>query len=159
MRRILIIGLLFLGAILIEESMLPFLVPGGVALRLVTLLVASLGVCNGSVVGAGVGFGVGIVVSLLTFEPLGLASLALIAVGWTAGRATARFPLATLPARLLLMFGLLALEAAVTFVAGWAFLKVAYRFHFLDLLSATLVSPAVLFLVERVAGSRAPASP
>ena len=148
MNRVTRIGLLFLAAIWIDQSVLPQFLPGGISLRLTAVLIAGLAIQRGPVVGAASGFLTGIVLSLLTCEPLGIASLALVAVGWGGGKAAERFPLSALPARIALVLGLLALEAATTFVSAWAFFGIAYRFNLLEMWAAALTSPAVL----RVAG-------
>lgn len=147
-KRIARILALFLAAIWIDQSVLPALLPGGISLRLATVLIAALAIQQGPVAAAASGFALGIVLSLLTSEPLGIASLALVAVGWVGGKAAARFPLSAFPARIALVLGLLALEAGTTFVSAWAFFGITYRFNLLEMCAAALVSPAVLWLAE-----------
>ena len=140
---------LFLGAIWLEQCFLPFLLPGRVSFRLVLLLVAALAIHRGAIVAASAGLLAGVVLSLLTHEPLGLSSLALCAVGWAGGEAALRFPLNAPPARVLLVFCLLVLEAVVTYSGGRLFFGKGYPFQDFSFLAPLLVSPLALRAVRR----------
>lgn len=139
---------LFMLAVWLEQSLLPFILPGHVSLRLVALLVMNLGFMRGPNSGAWWGFLLGLPVSVLAGEPMGIASLALTCVGWGAGQAAEHFHL-ELPAVMIVAAGaLLALEWLVVAVTGWLLFDVAYRFSLVNFLAAMLASPAV-FRVTR----------
>jgi cell shape-determining protein MreD len=139
------IVLLFVAAIWLEQGVLPFLLPGQVSFRLATLLVIGLSFARGPTAGAAAGLALGAVLALLTGEPLGLASLALVVVGWTGGEAAARLHLSLWPARVGTVLCLLLIEAATTFLAAWAVFDVVYGFRLTNLLAATAVSPLVFW--------------
>lgn len=140
--------LLFLVAIWVEQSLLPFLLPGRVSFRLVTLIVISLGVTRGPVLGGVTGFLLGIPVSLMTSEPLGVGSLSLTCVGYLAGWVAERLHLALPGTTFVLTVVLLALEWALTSAMAWMMFDVTYQFSWMNFVSAILVSPAVLWLCK-----------
>ena len=77
--------LVFVAGLLQAVVMSSILVFGG-APDLLLVVVVSLGLLRGSVVGAFFGFGAGLVVDLVTLDTLGVTSLVLTLAGFWAGR-------------------------------------------------------------------------
>jgi len=142
--------LLFLGALIIEESVLPFLLPGNPSFRLVTLLVIGYAIRRGPIVGAIVGFMAGVVLALTSTEPLGVASFSLSIVGYAAGEASNRFYVVPLIGRIALVVGLLLLEILITFFITWLLFGTAYSFIWRDIVLAALVAPLFFRILEPV---------
>ena len=96
------------------------------------------------------GFVAGIALSLASGEPLGIASLALSLVGWTASICAMRFHMRNILAQIGVVFALLTLEMVVTFLSAWAVFGIAYRFSVGGAALTALVSPAVFWTVSPV---------
>jgi rod shape-determining protein MreD len=147
-KRIAVISLLCFCAIVVEQSVLPFLVPGQIPIRLMTVIVACLAIGRPPAVAALGGFVIGVALSLASGEPLGIASLALSLIGWSAAVCAMRFHLDNVLAQIGLVFALLTLEMAVTFLAAWAVFDIPYRFSVGGMALTAFVSPAVLWAVS-----------
>lgn len=150
--------ILFLLAVWLEQSLLPFILPGQVSFRLVTLLVINLGVIRGPNVGAIAGFILGMPVALLTGQSLGVSSLVLTCVGWTAGWIADRLHPNVPGVTFLLTIGMLAMEWALTSAFIWLFFDVSYRFSWINFVAAILVSPVVLWMCRLLLTRPTPSS-
>jgi len=146
MKLTLRILVLFFLAVWLEQSVLPFVLPGQASFRLVTLMVINLGVLRGPIIASCTGFLLGILVSLLTGEPLGVGSLALTCIGYSAGWAAERLRLVLPGMTFVLTVGLLAMEWALTSLMAWLMFEVIYQFSWVNFLSAVLISPLVFWL-------------
>jgi rod shape-determining protein MreD len=80
------IALLVLGAVIVQVSFLSYLSLFGSIPDIVPVVVAILGLLGGAVVGAVAGFAAGFLLDSVLLQTLGVSSLALIAVGYMAGR-------------------------------------------------------------------------
>jgi rod shape-determining protein MreD len=97
-RLIVRLALLALGVVLLQTAAVSQVSLFGAVPDLAPLLVASIGLLTGAVVGAAGGFTVGLLVDLALLQTLGVSSLLLCLVGHVAGRVreTARDPDATI---------------------------------------------------------------
>lgn len=80
------IGLIVLAAVLLQTSFFSFVELFGVSPDLLAVVVVSLGLLGGGVVGAVCGFAAGILLDSFLLQTLGISSLALLLVGYLAGR-------------------------------------------------------------------------
>lgn len=78
-------AIVFVTAI-VQAVLISSLVVVGGAADVLLLVVISLGLLRGSVVGASAGFAGGVVIDLLTLDTLGVTSLVLTLAGFSAGR-------------------------------------------------------------------------
>ena len=112
----------------------------GVSADLTPLLVASAGFLCGSIVGAAFGFGLGMFVDVSLLQTLGVSSLALVAVGYGAGRIRElRDPAHTLVP--------IAVGAAATFVAAIIFTLLQFLLGVQAPVSLLLVREILLTVV------------
>ena len=80
------IGLLLLAAVILQLSFFSYVSLFGSIPEIVPVVVISLGLLGGAVVGAVVGFAAGLLIDSALLQTLGVSSLALLAVGYMAGR-------------------------------------------------------------------------
>jgi rod shape-determining protein MreD len=80
------VGLILLVAVVLQLSFFSYLSFFGSIPDLVPVVVASLGLLGGAVVGAVAGFAAGFVLDSALLQTLGVSSLALLAIGYFAGR-------------------------------------------------------------------------
>ena len=120
------------------------------------LVVMSLGLLGGSLSGAVAGFGIGFAIDCLLMATLGATSLALMAVGYVAGRYREGFGRPTLGATILLG-GALTLLGVTAFAAIQVGLGVdadvstiVIRDAFVTTIIGALLAPAVLWAVRRL---------
>jgi rod shape-determining protein MreD len=110
------IALILLAAVILEVSFFSYLSLFGSIPDLVPVVVASLGLLGGAVVGAVGGFVAGLILDSVLLQTLGVSSLALLAVGYMAGRYREGYELSNSLAPPL-MVGLLCLAYAALFSA------------------------------------------
>lgn len=80
------IAALVVAAVVLQASFFSFLSILGAAPDVLFVLVTALGLLGGAMVGAVVGFATGLVLDSLLLQTLGASSLALLTVGYLAGR-------------------------------------------------------------------------
>ncbi|HEY8466452.1 MAG TPA: rod shape-determining protein MreD [Solirubrobacterales bacterium] len=80
------IAALVVVAVILQASFLSFLSILGAAPDVLFVLIAALGLLGGALVGAVSGFATGLLLDSLLLQTLGASSLALLAVGYLAGR-------------------------------------------------------------------------
>ncbi|UJA20531.1 rod shape-determining protein MreD [Thermoleophilia bacterium SCSIO 60948] len=80
------IGLILLAAVLLQTSFFSFVELFGTSPDLLAVVVICLGLLGGGVVGAVCGFSAGLLLDSLLLQTLGISSLALLLVGYLAGR-------------------------------------------------------------------------
>jgi rod shape-determining protein MreD len=86
-RRIAIrIALILLGAVLLQVSFFSFLSVLGATPTVVPVVIVSLGLLGGAVLGAVCGFAAGLLLDSVLLETLGVSSLVLLSLGYLAGR-------------------------------------------------------------------------
>jgi rod shape-determining protein MreD len=110
------------------------------------VVVVSLGLLGGSVAGAGAGFAYGLLADSLLLQTLGASSLALLAVGYLAGRYRESFGRATREATILLA-GALTLLGVIAYAAIQVMLGVDSNVSHLIIRDAILKSAMAMVLV------------
>jgi len=80
------IALILLGAVVLQLSFFSYLSFFGSIPDVVPVVIASLGLLGGAVVGAVAGFAAGFLLDSALLQTLGVSSLALLAIGYFAGR-------------------------------------------------------------------------
>ncbi len=80
------VALILLGAVVLQLSFFSYLSFFGSIPDVVPVVVATLGLLGGAVVGAVAGFAAGLVLDSALLQTLGVSSLALLAIGYFAGR-------------------------------------------------------------------------
>ena len=89
------IGLIVLVAVLVQVSFFAHLHLFGTVPDVVPVVIASLGLLGGAVIGAVVGFAAGLLLDISLLETLGVSSLVLLSVGYLAGRYRETFEIET----------------------------------------------------------------
>ena len=80
------IAVLVVVAVVLQVSFFSFLSILGAAPDLLPVLITALGLLGGAMLGGVVGFATGLLLDSLLLQTLGASSLALLAVGYLAGR-------------------------------------------------------------------------
>jgi len=80
------IALIVLAAVIVQVSFFSFLSFFGAAPNVVPVVVVSLGLLGGGVVGAVCGFAAGLLLDSVLLQTLGVSSLVLLSIGYLAGR-------------------------------------------------------------------------
>ena len=80
------LGLVVIGCVLLQVSFFSYLSLFGTTPDIVPLVVISLGLFGGAVVGAVIGFATGLLLDSVLLQTLGVSSLVLLSVGYLAGR-------------------------------------------------------------------------
>jgi rod shape-determining protein MreD len=80
------VGLIIVGAVLLQISFFSYLTFFGTTPDVIPLVVVSLGLLGGGVIGAVCGFGTGLLLDSALLQTLGVSSLVLLAAGYLAGR-------------------------------------------------------------------------
>lgn len=80
------IALVAIVAVVLQLSFFSYLTIFGTTPNIMPLVVISLGLLGGAMIGAVCGFGIGLVLDSVLFATLGVSSLVLLAVGYLAGR-------------------------------------------------------------------------
>jgi rod shape-determining protein MreD len=80
------IGLIVLAAVILQVSFFSYITVFGASPNVIPVVVAVLGLLGGAVIGAVCGFAAGLLVDSLLLQTLGISSLALLLVGYLAGR-------------------------------------------------------------------------
>jgi rod shape-determining protein MreD len=80
------IALIILAAVILQVSFFSYLVLFGTTPNVVPVIVVSLGLLGGGVVGAVCGFATGLLLDSVLLQTLGVSSLVLLSVGYLAGR-------------------------------------------------------------------------
>jgi rod shape-determining protein MreD len=80
------IGLVVVAGVILQVSFFSYLSILGATPDFVAVVVGALGLLGGAVIGAVVGFAAGLLLDSILLQTLGISSLALIAVGYLAGR-------------------------------------------------------------------------
>jgi rod shape-determining protein MreD len=80
------IALILVAAVILQVSFFSYLSPFGSIPDIVPVVVVTLGLLGGAVLGAVAGFAAGFLLDSVLLQTLGVSSLALIAVGYMAGR-------------------------------------------------------------------------
>jgi rod shape-determining protein MreD len=106
------LALLVLAAVVLQVSFFSQLTLLGVTPDFVSVVVISLGLLGGAVVGAVCGFATGLLLDSVLLETLGVSSLVLLTIGYLAGRYREGFEVANALTPLLLIGGLTVLGAA-----------------------------------------------
>lgn len=106
------IALVLLGAVILQVSFFSYLTPLGTAPSLIPVVVVSLGLLGGAVLGAVCGFAAGVLVDSLLLQTLGVSSLVLLSIGYLAGRYREGFELTSALVPPLLAGGFTMLGAA-----------------------------------------------
>lgn len=107
--------LIFVAAIL-QVSFFSQITLLGAAPELMPVVIVSIGLLGGAVIGATCGFAAGLLLDVLLLQTLGVSSLVLLTVGWLAGRYRETFEItsALIP---VVLAGALTLAAASIFTA------------------------------------------
>jgi rod shape-determining protein MreD len=80
------VALILIAAVILQVSFFSYLSLLGATPDFVSVVVASLGLLGGAVIGAVVGFSAGFLLDSVLLQTLGISSLALLTVGYLAGR-------------------------------------------------------------------------
>ena len=80
------VALIVFVAVILQVSFFSYLSLLGATPDFVSVVVVSLGLLGGAVIGAVVGFSAGLLLDSILLQILGVSSLALLAVGYLAGR-------------------------------------------------------------------------
>jgi rod shape-determining protein MreD len=110
------LGLIIVGAIVLQVSFFSYLSFFGTTPDIIPLVVISLGLLGGALVGAVCGFIIGLVLDSALLQTLGVSSLVLLAVGYLGGRYRERTEISNslVPP---LLIGALTVAAAAGFAA------------------------------------------
>jgi len=150
------IAVIVVIAVILQLSFFSYLSILGAAPNVITVVVVSLGLLGGGVVGAVCGFAAGLLVDSLLLQTLGVSSLVLLSIGYLAGRYRegAEVPNRWMPA---LLAGGLTLLGAAGFTAIQLMLGVdtpvsllIVREILVQSLLATLLALAVYPLIRRL---------
>jgi rod shape-determining protein MreD len=106
------IGLVLLVAVVLQVSFFSYITVFGASPNVISVVVAVLGLLGGAVIGAVCGFAAGLLLDSLLLQTLGISSLALLLVGYLAGRYRESFEIGGRAVAALLVGGLAALGAA-----------------------------------------------
>jgi rod shape-determining protein MreD len=110
------LALIVVLAVVLQLSFFSYLSFFGATPDVLTVVVASIGLLGGAVVGAVVGFAAGILLDSALLQALGVSSLALIAAGYFAGRYREGFELEG-RVRIALLIGAVTLVSTAIFAA------------------------------------------
>ncbi len=150
------IALVVLIGVLVQVSFFSFISFFGATPDVVTVLVASIGLLGGALVGAVVGFAAGLLLDSTLVQALGVSSLALMTAGYLAGRYRETFPVEG-KLRPALVIGGATLIGTAIFAALQIMLGVStqvsllvFREIFVKALLAFLLAFAVFPLMRRV---------
>ncbi len=153
------LALIVIAAVIIQVSFFSFLSILGATPYVVPVVIVSLGLLGGGVVGAVCGFFAGLLIDSLLLHTLGVSSLVLLSIGYLAGRYREGFEIrgAVVPA---LLTGGFTLVAAAGFAAIELMLGVdaavsllVVREILIQALLAVLLAFAVYPLVRRALGA------
>jgi rod shape-determining protein MreD len=107
------LALLIFVAAMLQVSFFSQVTLFGAAPEVMPVVIVSIGLLGGAVVGASCGFAAGLLLDILMLQTLGVSSLVLLTTGWLAGRYRESFEIGSALTPILLVGGLTLLAASI----------------------------------------------